>query len=347
MADQYTASVPFRGDRRSLAAAAMVGVAAVVVAIVALTAGPSGGPLPQQSPSARTATPFPLTATPVPKQPMTGFGFSAVDDASARQLVLFGGVDSYSTTWLWDGRRWTLARPPASPPGRFGAAAAYDPLTGIVMLYGGRLGPGQVVNDTWAWDGRTWRQLDNGTGSPPAGEGSTMAWDATLNEMVLVAGDQTWVWVQTRWMRQPKSDLPSGTAIGGLAFDPRTRALLAISCCAPQVTTYTWDGVAWRKIGSSANSPAIVSLAVDPVSNTLLLCSDPTQVTVGHQMWSWTGSAWVALAGAGLPALPQAEVTDVDDGHVLIVASVIDPTQEFPQPVHLWSWTGTTWDQRG
>ena len=87
---------------------------------------------------------------------------------STHQLVAFGGVDSYDTTWLWDGRRWTLARPARQPAGRFNAAAAYDPLTGVVMLYGGRLGPGQLVQDTWAWDGGTWHQLDAGTSSLPS-----------------------------------------------------------------------------------------------------------------------------------------------------------------------------------
>lgn len=321
----------------------MVAVAAVVVAIVAVTAGPTGGSLPQSSP---VPTTFPVIATPTPKQPVTGFGFSAVDDPAAHQLVLFGGVDSYATTWLWDGQRWTLAHPATSPPGRFGAAAAYYPLTGMVMLYGGRLGPGQVVDDTWAWDGQTWRQLDNGTGSPPVGEGSTMAWDGNVNAMVLVTSDQTWLWNNSSWVRQLKGDFPPGTAIGGLAFDPLTRSLLAISCCAAQVTTFTWDGAVWLQLGSSTDSPAIVSLAEDPVSGRLLLCSDPTQVTVGHQMWSWSGKDWIALAGARLPALPQAEVTDLDDGHVLVLAFLIQATQSFPQPLHVWSWTGTTWDPR-
>src|ERR1019366_1954551 len=102
-------------------------------------------------------------------------------------------------------------------PGRFAAAAAFDPLTGVVMLYGGRLGPGQVVDDTWAWDGRTWRQLDGGTGTPPLGEGSVMAWDDVAGQMVLVSNQPapyggTWAWNGSRWMRQAHGDLPSGTS---------------------------------------------------------------------------------------------------------------------------------------
>lgn len=340
--------MPFRGDRRSLAAVAMVGAAAVAVVIVAVATGSGAGPrsIPSQSPS--TQLPSGL-ATPVPNQPVTGFGFSAVDDPMTHQLVLFGGIDSYSTTWLWNGHKWTLARPSTSPPGRFGAAAAYDPRTGMVMLYGGRLSPGQVVDDTWAWGGTTWHELDGGTGSPPVGEGSSMAWDSAGNQMLLLAGGGTWVWSEIRsfWVRQPRGDLPAGMAIGGVAFDPVTHALLAISCCAPQVTTLRWDGTGWRQVNSGANSPAIVSLAADPVTGRLLLCSDPTLSVIGQQMWSWNGTNWIALAGARLPALPEAEVTDVDDGHVLILDFVVETTQGAPQPIRVWSWTGSTWQQRG
>lgn len=322
----------------------MVGVAAVVVVVVVVTAGSTVGSLPPPVPS----TPFaiPLT-TPVPHQPVTGFGFSAVDDPSTHQLVLFGGIDSYTTTWLWDGRRWTLARPAASPRGRFGASAAYDPITRMVMLYGGRLSPGDVVDDTWGWDGTTWLALDAGTGSPPVGEGSLMAWDPAHNQMVLSAGGQTWVWNGSHWDRQPDGDLPSGTAFGSVAFDPVTRALLAISCCAPQVTTYRWDGMAWRQVGSGANAPVILSLALDPVSDRLLLCTDPTQSQVGRQMWSWSGRDWIPLAGARLPLSPLAEVTDTVAGHLLILGTVPQPNQGSPQPLRVFSWTGSTWSQLG
>jgi hypothetical protein len=320
----------------------MVGVAAVAVVVVVVTAGSTGGSLPPPTPSATFAT---AVATPVPKQPVTGFGFSAVDDPSAHQLVLFGGIDSYATTWLWDGHRWTLARPSASPQGRFGASAAYDPITRMVMLYGGRLSPGDVVDDTWGWDGRTWLALDAGTGSPPVGEGSSMAWDSVHDQMVLIAGGQTWVWNGSDWDRQPKGDLPAGSAFGSVAFDPVTRALLAISCCAPRVTTYTWDGMAWRQVGAGANAPVILSLALDPVSDRLLLCSDPTQSQVGRQMWSWSGRDWIPLAGSRLPVSPLAEVTDSVVGRVLILGTVAEATQGAPQPLHVWSWTGSMWNQ--
>jgi hypothetical protein len=321
----------------------MVGVAAVAVVVVAITAG-SG------EKSAAPPRPSAPVESPAPNQPLSGFGFSAVEDPSAHQLVLFGGVDSYDTTWLWDGHRWALAHPPVNPPGRFGAAAAYDPLTRVVMLYGGRLGPGDVVDDTWAWDGRTWTELDSGKGSPPAGEGSRMAWDDILNEMVLVngggsSGGETWLCNGNHWVRQPRGDLPAGTFVGGMAVDPLTRALLAASAPGQgRASTWEWDGTAWREVSTRTNPPAFVGLVLDPASDRLILWGDPA-VGAGRQMWSWSGQDWIPLAGTGLPVSPEAEVTDTNGGHVLILGSLVQASQGAPQPIDLWSWSGSTWNQ--
>src|SRR5215469_551103 len=146
---------------------------------------------------------------PAQTAPRTAFGYSVVDDPARHQVVMFGGVDSYSQTWLWNGKHWTLAHPAASPTGRFDAPAAYDPDSHEVMLYGGRLADGELIGDTWAWDGVTWRQLDNGANGPPAGEGGAMAWDPGLHTMVLVVptaaptgpSGETWLWEGGSWSR--------------------------------------------------------------------------------------------------------------------------------------------------
>lgn len=306
-----------------------------------------------------------LKPTPVPAEPVEGAGFSAADDPSAHQLVVFGGIDSYDQTWLWDGHRWSLARPRVSPPGRFRAAAAYDPLTRVVMLYGGRLGPGQLVGDTWAWDGATWQELDTGagnpppgagveTGSPPPGEGAVMAWDDVLGEMVLVAGagntsGETWTWRNTRWVRTPGGDVPVGASFVAFAVDPISRALLAVSCCSPAegaTTTWAWDGTAWRSIRTRAQPAFTATLALDPAGGRLLLLADPV-LAAGREMWSWSGQDWSPLTGARLPAFPQAEITDLGSGQVVILGSFAEPVQGSPQPIHVWSWTEATWRQLG
>jgi hypothetical protein len=175
-------------------------------------------------PPQRTPAPTP---PPAPTAPRTAFGYSVADDPAHHEVVLFGGVDSYDHTWLWNGRRWTLAHPPASPTGRFDAPAAYDPDSRDVMLYGGRLADGELIGDTWAWDGVTWRDLDSGANGPPAGEGGAMAWDPVLHTMVLVVpiatpsgpSGETWLWRGDAWSRLTGSNFPADIAPIAAVFD--------------------------------------------------------------------------------------------------------------------------------
>ncbi len=334
-------------------------IGAGVVLVVCLTALLAGvwvarsqpaATTPVSTPSAEAAPPS-LSPTRVPALAVLGSSFSAAYDARTHQLVTFGGVTSYDDTWLWDGQHWALARPSNSPPGRFAAAAAYDPVSGVVMLYGGRLGPGQVVNDTWAWDGRTWRLLDNGAGSPPSGEGSVMAWDDVRQQMVLVngltaTGGSTWTWNGSRWVRQAGGDL-RGTFLIGMAVDPVTHAVLGVGCCATgtgATSTLAWDGASWHQLSPRTVPAFTVGLVRDPASGRLLMFGDPS---LASQVWSWTGQDWTLRPNVQLPEFPAAAVTDTRTGQVVIVGSASEPVQGNPQPVHVWSLTRTGWRQLG
>ncbi len=354
-----------RRNARVAGAVVAIGLAALLVALAVArnqapaskrVAGATPSPLARAGPSPVAAAPTPpsLRPTPVPSQPVLGFGFSAAYDARSHQLVTFGGVDSYDQTWLWDGRHWTLARPQVSPAGRFGAASAFDPLTGVVMVYGGRLGPGEVVDDTWAWDGASWRELDGGVGNPPLGEASEMGWDDARQQMVLVSTQegsnrQTWTWDGSRWVEQVRGALPQGVDVLGMAEDPVTRTLLAVLCCDPSdgtTSTYTWDGAAWHRLSTHTTPAFTVGLVVDPQSGRLLMFGDPS-VVPAKQLWSWSGRDWTLVAGARLPVFPTRAVTDTDTGSVVIVGSAVEPVQGNPQPMQVWSLNGTAWRQLG
>ncbi len=361
----------FRRDRdprhRRNAALAGAVVAGCLLALggVLLARGQSGHRSPLGTPPPAVARapvslpallnpPLPLRPTPVPAQPVLGSSFSMAYDSASHQLLAVGGVDSYDTTWLWEGQSWTLARPPASPPGRFGAAMAYDPATRTVLLYGGRLGPGQVVDDTWAWDGRTWRQLDGGTGSPPPGEGSTLAWDDAHGQMVLAGANPlrsggTWTWSGSRWIRAPGGDLPPGTFLVGMAIDPVTGMLLGASCCSSdQASTFTWswNGSVWRTVTTRTQPAFTVGLVRDAESSRLLLFADPS-LAAGGEIWSWSGRDWTLLAGERLPVFPAGAALNTDSGHVVIVGSVAEPVQGTPQPVQTWERSASRWRQLG
>jgi hypothetical protein len=130
----------------------------------------------------------------------------AYDPATGNVVLLGGcckGVDATgrNDTWTWDGTTWTHQHPATSPPGRYGAAMAYDAATGTVVLFGGFRFPA-ARSDTWTWDGTTWTQQSPAT-RPGARWLASMAYDAATGTVVLFGGQSggggtelgdTWTW---------------------------------------------------------------------------------------------------------------------------------------------------------
>jgi hypothetical protein len=94
---------------------------------------------------------------------------AAAWDPKRKRLVLFGGytwkagVREYlQDTWEFDGAAWARFST-GGPSPRAGAAMAFDPELGQVVLFGGSGGK----NDTWIWDGTAWSEVPAPT--PPPG----------------------------------------------------------------------------------------------------------------------------------------------------------------------------------
>ena len=97
-------------------------------------------------------------------------------DAHDSSLVVFGGAESAgglcfagSDTWTYLAGAWTnrTTEIASAPPARYGAAAAYDAVEGIVVVFGGESG-GLALNDTWIYPSPV-----NQTGSVSTGNIST------------------------------------------------------------------------------------------------------------------------------------------------------------------------------
>ena len=333
----------------------------VVLGALVLTIAGAGVVLSvSQRPTTPAARTPPAISTPIPGGPLAGIGFTVADDPGKRDVLLFGGVDNYANTWLWSGTSWTLASPAASPPGRLGASAAYDPETREVMLFGGQRAPGPgggSLNDTWAWDGTTWQQLDGG-GATVGGEGSSMAWDDALNELVLITaagngsgGDQTWIWDRTHWSLQPHGDVSPGAFALPMAFDPITRTLIAEGCCyspASQLgaldTTWRWDGTRWLEFSTTRDPLPGSYLALDPPLGRLVICNCGPMLTL-PALASWSGTTWSLMTVAHLPVEPDAEIADSTTGQLLVFGSATPGSQFAAQPVHVWALKGSTWQR--
>jgi hypothetical protein len=332
-------------NRSRLAIALTLGATVVVAGVVGylLTASPG-----RRLPSPPTSVSLSPTAT--SGGFVAGDGAAFADDPAAGQLIIFGGVDTYSVMWVSRNDRWSQAHPSSEPPGRFRAATAYDPASKMVMLFGGRLGPGQLVNDTWSWNGTNWRELDDGSAGPPASEDALMAWDGARAEMVLVAGGETWIWTGNHWVRQMSGDLASAPFAGAMAYDPITRGVVLVGSAPPGAaasSTELWNGSSWRVLPSSENfaNADVGGLALDPQLGALLLCTTTSQPTSKPDLWQWTGRDWLPIdVAAPSPLFVEGEVTDPTDYRTItIVGAEMPPTEGAPQPLHVWTLTGSGW----
>jgi hypothetical protein len=88
----------------------------------------------------------------------------AAYDSKRGHIVIFGGLDAsgmLGDTWSWNGREWKKLADgsPTGPVPRAMGYLAYDAKRDRVVLFGGRKGWPDDLNDTWEWDGTTWRRI--------------------------------------------------------------------------------------------------------------------------------------------------------------------------------------------
>ncbi|HKV12875.1 MAG TPA: LamG-like jellyroll fold domain-containing protein, partial [Thermoanaerobaculia bacterium] len=150
------------------------------------------------------------------------FGMTASYDPERNVLVVFGGrsgSQALADTWVLshaNGRggsaQWSRLTPAGTaPPARWGHAAAYDPVSERLVVYGGRTASANPANrfvfrDVWMLTGAAgagapeWILLSPNAG--PAGQAqATSAFSASANRMVVLGGasstapatDEVWV----------------------------------------------------------------------------------------------------------------------------------------------------------
>ncbi len=201
-------------------------------------------------------------------------------DVDDDNVVLFGGQQTTGSnsgllndTWIWDGedQAWqevNTASGAAKPTARKGAAIAYDPASGHVLLFGGQNGSGSALNDTWLWDGlnQKWEQVS--TTGPSARTYAQMAYyfdEGGIGKIVLFGGlsgsslrGDTWVWdgLSKTWTQQAPATSPPALHSGAMAFDG-TRAVLSggdmgqgtgvngVTHELSNTALWQWDGTTW------------------------------------------------------------------------------------------------------
>ena len=149
--------------------------------------------------------------------------------AGSRVILFGGGIGTnyglYGNAFAWDGRAWTSIDREPQPPGRYGAAVAWNPDDSSLIVFGGNgMNPntgigasGLALADTWSLKGGGWTRLGS-TGPPATGQ------------------------VNAMWQTKPGRFL----VMFGVAGN---------QCPSPTNAVWAWDGSAWSQLASAAPAP--------------------------------------------------------------------------------------------
>lgn len=284
---------------------------------------------------------------------------AAYDSLRGRLVLLAGQYGAgRAETWEWDGENWFEVTPPstsASPSSRTLHAMAFDPTRGRVVMFGGSDDSQQVLGDTWEWDGQEWSRI-LASGSPPSSRyGHTMAFDPSLEEVVLFGGmtsgatsaqTDTWTWDGTRWRRRAQASEANTLShqIQRLFFDSEVqRVRLFIG--GASASFWDWTGSAWV---AGAPGSAVVPTTIGGLGLGYLVFDMVLRRPVfsnGYDTWEWNGSSWISRTPQIAPGDEQLVLSN---GAQLLGAHalVYDAAQQASillEGLNMWQLQQSTW----
>ncbi|WP_256757814.1 S-layer homology domain-containing protein [Cohnella sp. WQ 127256] len=149
------------------------------------------------------------------------------------EVLLYGGFGEYGylyDTWIWNKMGWrevTPVDPNDSPTYIHRTSIAYDKKNDEVVLFGGYTSnTPPLSNKTWIWDGHVWNLRTPAT-SPPPRVFASMVYDSSIEKVILVGGEATyvpkddvWFWDGDTWTEQVEANLPT-LSLSNMVFDSR------------------------------------------------------------------------------------------------------------------------------
>lgn len=215
-----------------------------------------------------------------------------------------------------------------APPARIGPAVGFDPITRMLIMFGGAPAtgsnlatghPATRLDDTWAWDGQKWTQL-HPKATPPALFGARMIVDPNTQRLLLVSGagdvsgnalqqEGMWEWDGSTWSRV--ADNPVQVPFPAAAFDPiRNQAVLSgfdpayasgcLGCVPPPQYDeggdyeFTKGDSGWNTASGDTPGWARAGTAYDPVSQRIITV-DGSKQNGEQSTYAWDGKQWTQI----------------------------------------------------
>jgi hypothetical protein len=249
--------------------------------------------------------------------PETNPSVRGVYDASRQRVVAVLSGSSTFQLWEWNGTTWSQRTTPATPPGRFEFALAYDSVRQRTILHGGRSGSLGVMADTWEFDGTTWTQRSSG--GPQNRMQHAMVFDAARGVTVMFGGHRdisppaqfgdTWVWNGSAWSEYFGITGPAARSSVNMVWDSRRQRVVLRGGRAvyggggSYNDTWEWNGQQWTDMQATrilGNNPA---MAFDTLRGRAIAFGGNPNGTPSDQTWSYFGTsapvASIAAYGTG------------------------------------------------
>ena len=260
-------------------------------------------------------------------------------DPSRGRVVLFGGGSLGAMfgpgltgdTWEWDGRFWTQVAD-MGPAARGLHGMTYDPLTGNVLLFGGRAGDTTLFADTWLWDGHEWFQV--GDSGPAARYDFALSTDPIRQRVVLFGGGtslsegdgfagDTWEWDGLEWIQ--RQDVGPSPRLGArMAFDARTQQTLLFGGASGEFLgdTWAWNGDVWRQVADIGPSGRMRH-AMSADGDGIVLFGGEFG-TMSGDTWRFRDSRWTQIHDFGpSPRSSHAMTYDEQQRHIVLFGGIL------------------------
>lgn len=235
-------------------------------------------------------------------------------DPIGQRVLLFGGSRADNTLlndmWSWDGTDWTELTPANAPTPRADSAAAINPATGEIILFGGQDSSG-YREDTWSWDGTTWTEVTTDTVPDIAYSYYTaMAFDSGEGVWVLYDSwnRETWIFDGTDWTYVSSGVTPSCGHGFPMVYDPVRDEVVLSDGDHRYNETWVWKDHEWS-LKSPANKPnrryeqAMVYDSVNEVIYTINGLQDNVWDArlngnyPNYNTYAWDGTTWSYVCG--------------------------------------------------
>ena len=277
-------------------------------------------------------------ATPVARR-LFGLGY----DPWRQRIVLFGGTTDQDhwlpgawlhDTWEYDGERWTLRAPLASPPPQLVSWLGADHANNQLLMCGVSPQPGAP---TWLYDGATWTASAS---LPFPSTAGGVATDPLRQRIVALSTQQFWgggtvpatyEWDGTTWTQSTSAVHPPLSSC--LAYDP-SRATVVLHVAG---TLWEWDGVAWSTVNAPPTSAFECQAMAHDAGRGRLVMFGVTAGYYDRSTLEWDGAVWHPHAATANPNA-ELDTTWFDPNRGRVVA--------FPSTESAWfEWDGNAWQR--